>query len=156
MITLLSALIGLLTSSLPSLLSLWEKSIDYKHDIEVLKLQGELAKENLDITNEIEQAKADSVEQQYTHTDDDIAVGSSFIDKLRASVRPITTYLFLFFFLISKITVALVMFLRATDPFIILSTIWDQYTISLFTVMVTYYFGSRQFSKFAITPASKT
>jgi len=72
---------------------------------------------------------------------------SSFAAALSGSVRPVVTYLFVALFLLVKIT-GLMQMVNSGETFVYaLNTIWNDDTNLLFTSIISFWFGSRQFAK---------
>ena len=113
MLSILSGILGFATSGLPSVLKFFEQKNDQKHEQEMAKLEiqraMELAKAGYASQEKIEEFKTDQVEMEtyaeervalYKH-DEKVAEGAStWVINLRASVRPIITYIFVFILLV--------------------------------------------------------
>ncbi len=147
MLTLLGSLLGFVTSAFPDLLGLFRDRQDRMHELAILDRQMEQAKlghqqrlEEIEVQADIAESKA-----LYKH---DQPVGVAWVDTLRASVRPIITYAFFGLFASVKgsglyvlITVEGLLFAEA------LPQIWDPETQALFAAVMSFWFGSRTFTK---------
>jgi len=147
MLTLLGSLLGFVTSAFPDLLGLFRDRQDRMHELAILDRQMEQAKlghqqrlEEIEVQADIAESKA-----LYKH---DQPVGVGWVDTLRASVRPIITYAFFGLFASVKgsglyvlITVEGLLFAEA------LPQIWDPETQALFAAVMSFWFGSRTFTK---------
>lgn len=143
MIALLSTIFGLASSILPNIVKLIEKSQDHRYELELTKLKIEAATKGLEINAIAEGAKAD-VEEGKSLRDHDVDTnGNQFLDNLRASIRPVLTYLFFFLFCGIKIAAATLMFEQGKNPVEILNAVWDVYTIAIFGSIMGFWFGSR-------------
>jgi hypothetical protein len=144
---LLGSLLGFVTSAFPDLLGLFRDRQDRMHELAILDRQMEQAKlghqqrlEEIEVQADIAESKA-----LYKH---DQPVGVAWVDTLRASVRPIITYAFFGLFASVKgsglyvlITVEGLLFAEA------LPQIWDPETQALFAAVMSFWFGSRTFTK---------
>ncbi len=147
MLTLLGSLLGFVTSAFPDLLGLFRDRQDRMHELAILDRQMEQAKlghqqrlEEIEVQADIAESKA-----LYKH---DQPVGVAWVDTLRASVRPIITYAFFGLFASVKgsglyvlVTVEGLLFAEA------LPQIWDPETQALFAAVMSFWFGSRTFTK---------
>lgn len=140
MLALLGPLIGIFGSLLPSLLRLFERKQEIKFELERTKLQLENA-----VT--IESLKADTAEGQSVRNHDIAVDGGSFFNALRASIRPVITYLFFFLFCAVKISAAYVMLDSGVPVPEMLKAVWDAETMALFGTIMTFWFGSRTMEK---------
>lgn len=147
MLTAISALIGLLGSFLPSLVSYLTKKDELKHDLELAKLnitaQENAAKNQLSIEN----IKADAVEATALRNFDNGTDGGKFVNALRASVRPVITYIFFLLFLAVKTSAAYVMISTGDSIPQMLASVWDVETAALFATVVAFWFGARALEK---------
>ena len=147
MLTLLGSLLGFVTSAFPDLLGLFRDRQDRMHELAILDRQMEQARlghqqrlEEIEVQADIAESKA-----LYKH---DQPVGVAWVDTLRASVRPIITYAFFGLFASVKgsglyvlVTVEGLLFAEA------LPQIWDPETQALFAAVMSFWFGSRTFTK---------
>ncbi len=107
MMTLVSTLLGFASGGLPKVLDYFQDRGDKKHELALMAMQREreiaLAKEGYIAQAKVEEIKTDQIAMQtqaqervamYKH---DMKIGegaSTWVINLRASVRPIVTYLF--------------------------------------------------------------
>lgn len=143
MIALLSTIFGLASSIFPSIVKLLEKSQDYRYELELTKLKIDAATKGLEINAITEGAKADVEEGKSLRDHDHDFNGNEFFDNLRASVRPVLTYLFFILFCGIKIAAATLMFEQGRNSIEILNAVWDVYTIAIFGSIMGFWFGSR-------------
>ena len=92
MLTLLGSVLGFGTSFLPKVMDFFQDKSDKKHELAVMERQAEI---NLDATA----IEANIREVETIHEHDAALDGGGFINGLRASVRPVITYLFMALFL---------------------------------------------------------
>src|SRR5210317_2266828 len=112
MLSILSGILGFATSGLPSVLDFFKNKGDQKHEQAMARLEMErtmeMAKAGYASQERIEEFRTDQVEMEtyaqerlalYKH-DEKLAEGASpWVINLRASVRPVITYIFVFILL---------------------------------------------------------
>jgi hypothetical protein len=141
MIALISGIFGLLSSGLPNLLEYFKSAQDNKHELELLRLQSELAK--IEAQGKLEAVGLETDAQMY-HDQIQLALeamkptGIPFWDGVNASVRPVLAYAFFGLYATVKI-----MQWRAGLPW----TLWSEEDQALFAGIVSFYFGQRAFRK---------
>ena len=147
MLALLSPLIGIVGSLLPSVVRIFERKQELKHEIELtkIKLDGTIEAAKLNIT--LEEIKADVTEGQSVRDHDKSIDGGKFLNALRASIRPVITYLFFFLFVAVKVAAAYVMIANGQSIPEMLDAVWDIETMSLFSTIMAFWFGSRVIEK---------
>lgn len=144
MFTILSALIGFLSSGLPSLLKYLNDKNDKAHELAIMQMQMEMAKlefkEQLDEMN----IKADTAEMATLYTT--YKTGITWIDAFNGTVRPVVTYLLVFLYIAVKIMQY--NNLHGDVPeFEKLDILWTVEDHVLFTGVISFYFGMRHFNK---------
>jgi len=139
MLSLLGAALGFGTSVLPSVIDLFQQR---QKDAQELKTQ--LSSLKLD---ELE-SKADIAEAEGIYKSMAAAnAKSGFAAALSGSVRPVITYLFVGFFLVVQITSLMYAMNNGADFRDALNEVWSQDVNLLFTSIISFWFGSRQFAK---------
>ena len=148
MLTLLGSLLGFISSTFPDLLKLWQDKQDRKHELQILDRQMEQMRlghnqrlDEIAINADVSQSLA-----LYKH--DSQPSGVTWVDGLRASVRPIITYGF--FILFAWVKLSAVVLLMNQDGINIneaLIQIWDAETQALFAGILSFWFGSRSLAK---------
>jgi nucleoside recognition membrane protein YjiH len=142
-ITLISSIIGLLSSFIPSLISIYAKRQDYKYEIELARLNNATSAQNISLQKELAEIQANSLDELSVRNNDNSSIGdNSFLGILRGSVRPVITYSFFIFFVAVKFTVAYLMITKNVDPTVIINTIWDENTMIIFSAIVSFWFGT--------------
>ncbi len=146
MLTLLGSLLGFFSSALPDIMSFFREKQDRKHELAILTMQMDQQKlehnqrlDEIDIQADIAQSKAAyQFASQPTNT---------WVDALRASVRPVITYAFFLLFAFVKIY-SLQVLLNNGLPFdVAVIRLWDAETQALFAAVISFWFGSRSLSK---------
>jgi len=150
-ITLITTVLGILSSFIPNLIRLVERKREFQHEIELTKLQIEAAKSNLNISKEIAHIKAVVDEGKSVRHHDLELSGGEFIDKLRASVRPVITYSLFGIFVGVKFAVAFIILmtgqLNIENMKLALDAIFDDNTMAITSTVIGYYFGARALEK---------
>lgn len=147
MLALLSPFLGLLGSLLPSIIRIFERKQELQFQTETLKLQMEAAVQNAQVQIAIEDAKADVADAQSVRSYDNNVDGGRFINALRASIRPVITYVFFITFIVIKSIVIYVMVQRGDSMTQMIASVWDQDTMALFGAVMGFWFGARILEK---------
>lgn len=155
LLALLSPLFGAAVNLLPSLLGMFEKAQANKHEIELTRLKLDVAIQTAQLGIDLEEVKAASVEGQSVRDHDSKLDGGKFINALRASIRPVVTYIFFAMFVVIKISAAYVMISNGADIPTMLDAVWDNETIALFGAIMGFWFGSRAIERMSGNTAGK-
>lgn len=147
MLALLSPLFGILGSLLPSIVRIFERKQEIKYEIELTKIKLDAAERQADLNFNIEIVKADALTRQSVLDHDKSLDGGKYINALRASIRPVITYSFFFLFCAVKIAAAYVMIKQGMSMPEMLNAVWDVETMSLFSTIIAFWFGSRMMEK---------
>jgi hypothetical protein len=147
MLALLSPLFGILGSLLPSIVRIFERKQEIKYELDLAKLKIDAAERQADLQFHVEEIKVDSQLRQSALDHDKSLDGGKFINALRASIRPVVTYAFFFLFLVVKIAAAYVMIDTGMSMPDMLAAVWDVETMSLFSTIIAFWFGSRVMEK---------
>lgn len=146
MLTLLGSLLGFLSSALPEIFDFFRERQDRKHELAILDLQLEQQKQG-------HQQRLDEIDIQADITHSQAAYQFSsqptntWVDALRASVRPVITYAFFLLFTYVKV-MSLSVLLNNGLPFdVAVVRLWDSETQGLFAAVISFWFGSRELNK---------
>ena len=144
MITILGSLIGFAGSALPKVFDMVDDWQDRKHELAMMARQIEASK--LSHTQKIEalNIEADISESKALYQHDRSMKSTGFMAGLRASVRPVITYLFFTLFAVIKGTA--LYGLIYTDGIVwelAIQTLWDEETQGIFAAIISFWFGSR-------------
>lgn len=145
MIGIVSAVVGLLTSAIPSLVKILEKRQESSHEIKLMEMRIEAASKGIDLQRYIEDSKADIEEGKSVRQHDALVTGDGWIFTLRTAVRPVLTFLFFFLFLIIKLVAVFAMLQQGAPVVEILNAVWDEYTVAIFGSIIGFWFGHRAF-----------
>ena len=147
MLALLSPLFGIMGSLLPSIVRMFERKQEIKYEIELTKIKLDAAERQADLQFNIEMVKSDSNLRQSALDHDKSIDGGKYINALRASIRPVITYTFFFLFVAVKVAAAYVMLKTGQSVPEMLKAVWDVETMSLFSTIIAFWFGSRVMEK---------
>jgi hypothetical protein len=160
MMTLLSTLLGFASGGLPKVLDYFQDRGDKKHELALMSMQREreiaLAKEGYIAQARVEEIKTDQIEMQtqaqeriamYKH---DMKIGegaSTWVINLRASVRPIVTYIFVG--LLVVVDVAGIWYAYSTGVAFAdaMTMVFSDDEMSILAAIIAFWFGSQAFSK---------
>jgi len=158
--TLLSTLLGFASGGLPKVLDYFQDRGDKKHELALMSMQREreiaLAKEGYIAQARVEEIKTDQIEMQtqaqervamYKH---DMKIGdgaSTWVINLRASVRPIVTYIFVG--LLVVVDVAGIWYAYSTGVAFAdaMTQVFSDDEMSILAAIIAFWFGSQAFSK---------
>jgi hypothetical protein len=149
MITLISTIFGVLSGLLPNIIKIFEKKLDYKHEIELTKIKMDAAREGLVLQLQVEGLKADASEGESLRKHDSDIEYTGFWGALRASIRPTITYAFFILFCGIKIAAFIVLVDKGATPTELLTLVWDNETMAIFSAIIGFWFGSRAIEKFS-------
>ena len=160
MLSILSAVLGFATSGLPSVLDFFKQKGDQKHEQSMARLDMEralaLAEKGYASQERIEEFRTDQVEMEtyaqerialYNH-DKKLSEGASpWVINLRASVRPVITYTFVFIVLFIDI-VGLIWAIKSGVDFVTaLEIIFSDEEMAIFASIIGFWFGSRHWDR---------
>lgn len=139
MLTILGIFLGFLSSSFPDLMRTFRESKHREHELKILdhpKLIKTIPKGEVLSNSEV----------HYEYEDN--KYNSRWVGNLRASVRPLITYSFFIFFVVVKLSAfKILIYEQNVDVERALTLIWDPETQALFSAVISFWFGSREFSK---------
>lgn len=147
MLTALATILGAVTGVLPSIVKIFDRKQELQHERELLEIRLSASAKAADIELKLENAKAAAREGDSLRKHDNALDGGKFINTLRASVRPVITYIFFFMFVVIKGSAAYVMLNNGLDIPSTLMAIWDEQTVAIFGAVMGFWFGSRAFDK---------
>ena len=160
MLSIFSSILGFITSGLPSVLGFFQQRGDQKHELEMAKLQNEqalaMAEKGYIASQRVEEIKLDEVNAQtyaqertalYDYATKEAEGASQWVINLRASVRPIITY----------IMVAILLFIDITSLVWSINTggfnkdaliaVFSEDQMAIVASIIGFWFGSRHWGK---------
>jgi hypothetical protein len=147
MLALLSPFLGILGSLLPSIVRIFERKQEIQYELKLTQIKLEAAERQADLQYHVEEIKADAELRQSALDHDKSLDGGKFINSLRASIRPVITYSFFILFVAVKWAAAYTMIANGQDIPTMLDAVWDPDTMSLFSTIIAFWFGSRVMEK---------
>lgn len=149
MLSIIGTLIGLLGSMVPKFLDYLKTKADHKHELDVLKVQAEMAKsEHLYRIEEI-QTQADVASEQAVYKQAEVKyTGVKFIDGILAlyagTIRPTITYLFMGSYMLVKYAqYKVVMASNAANVWEVIWKLWNSEDMAAFMTIIGFWFGGR-------------
>lgn len=160
MLTLISTALSFLMGGLPKLLDFFQDKSDKSHELELARMQTEremqMLKEGYIAQAKVEEIRTEQItiqtaekerEALYAH---DIAIGqgaSQWVINLRASVRPMVTYLFVFLLIV--VDVASIWWAWSTGSAFAeaIPMIFDTDEMQILASIIAFWFGTQAFSK---------
>lgn len=160
MMTLISTLLGFASGGLPKVLDFVQDRGDKKHELAMMAANREreiaLAREGFVAQARVEEIKIEQIEMQ-TQAQEKLAMwkhdmkigegASTWVINLRASVRPIVTYLFVG--LLITVDIAGIWYAYSTGvPFATaMDMVFSEDEMSILAAIIAFWFGSQAFSK---------
>jgi len=160
MLTLLSTLIGFLSSGLPKILDFFQDKSDKKHELELARMQTErelnLAEIGYQAQQKVEEIKLEQTQVEgfyaerqslYQH---DIEIGkgaAQWVINMRAMVRPTITFGLFALLVIVDIAGIAYAWSHGADFKVMMDTVWDDETQAIWASIISFWFGSQAFGK---------
>jgi hypothetical protein len=160
MLTLISTGLSFLMGGLPKLLDFFQDKSDKSHELELARMQTERELQMLErgyiAQARVEEIRTDQISIQtagkerealYAH---DIAIGqgaSQWVINLRASVRPMVTYLFVFLLIV--VDIASIWWAWSTGISFVeaIPMVFDADEMQILASLIAFWFGTQSFSK---------
>lgn len=147
--TLIGALCGFGASITPEVFALVKARQAHVHTMAEKQLEIEAAKENYKFQTDTNAIAASTKELELLLAHDAQIKDIPIIDALRASVRPVVTYIFVGLFLLVKIVLLFQWRYHDNTPFIeAVPMLWDTDTMSIFAAVLSFWFGSRAMEQY--------
>ena len=148
MLSLLGAALGFGTSVIPSIIQIFTQKQADAQELKMLEAKGKYAAQLSELKLDELDAKADIAESEGIYKSMAAAnAKSGFAAALSGSVRPVVTYLFVGLFLTVKISGLFYSMSNGISFNEAALAIWNDDTNLLFTSIISFWFGSRQFAK---------
>jgi hypothetical protein len=160
MMTLISTLLGFASGGLPKVLDFVQDRGDKKHELALMAANREreiaLAKEGFIAQAAVEEIKTEQIQMQ-TQAQEKLAMwkhdmkigegASTWVINLRASVRPIVTYIFVL--LLVVVDVAGIWYAYSTGVAFAdaMNMVFSDDEMSILAAIIAFWFGSQAFSK---------
>jgi hypothetical protein len=160
MLTLISTALSFLMGGLPKLLDFFQDKSDKSHELELAKMQTEremqMLKEGYIAQARVEEIRTEQIaiqtaekerEALYSH---DIAIGqgaSQWVINLRASVRPMVTYLFVLLLIVVDIASIWWAWSSGAAFAESVTLVFDADEMQILASIIAFWFGTQAFSK---------
>ena len=160
MLSILSGILGFATSGLPSVLDFFKQKGDQKHEQQMARLDMErslaMAEKGFASQERIEEFRTDQVEME-TYAQERVALyehdakmaqnASAWVLNLRASVRPIITYIFVFLLLFTDIVGMIWAVKTGVDFATAMELVFSDEEMAIVASIIGFWFGSRHWDK---------
>ncbi len=160
MMTMISTFLSFLAGGLPKILQLFQDRQDKKHELAVLAMQKEreleLAARGYAAQAQIEEIKLDQIQTQataeervalYQH-DTEIGKGASqWMINLRASVRPVVTYIFVLELVIINVAGIWYAWNQGVPFAIAMENVFSEEEMLILSSIIAFWFGTQAFGK---------
>lgn len=160
MMTMLSTFLSFLAGGLPKILDFFQDKQDKKHELAILALQKEkeleMAARGLQSQERIEEIKTEQVAMQtqaqersalYAH-DMEIGKGASqWIINLRASVRPVVTYIFVLELVVLNATGVWYAYSTGIPFAVAMDNVFGEDEMLILSSIIAFWFGTQAFKK---------
>ncbi len=140
MFTLIGSALGFATSFLPKIMDYFQSKSDNAHELAMLEAMASNRREEMALDAEIREVET-------IHEHDSKISGGKFIDGLRASVRPVITYLFVGLFIFVEVSAYLIMLDQGMSAIAASQMVWSAEINGLFAAIISFWFGGRTFGK---------
>ena len=158
--TLISTFLSFLAGGLPKILQVFQDRQDKKHELAILQMQKEreleLAARGFQAQERIEEIKTEQVQLQtqaeervalYQH---DMKIGegaSQWVINLRASVRPVVTYIFVLELVILNVTGLFYAWQQGAPFAVAMDSVFSDDEMLILSSIIAFWFGTQAFSK---------
>jgi hypothetical protein len=160
MMTLISTLLGFASGGLPKLIDVYQDRGDKKHELALMAANRDreiaLAKEGFIAQAAVEEIKTDQIAMQ-TQAQEKLAMwkhdmkigegASTWVINLRASVRPIVTYLFVGLLIVVDIAGIWYAYSTGVAFADAMTMVFSDDEMSILAAIIAFHFGGRAFSK---------
>jgi hypothetical protein len=160
MLSLVSSLLGFAAGGLPKVLDFVQDRGDKKHELALMAMQRErelaLAKEGFIAQAKVEEIKTEQIAMQtqtqerlgmYKH---DMKIGegaSTWVINLRASVRPMVTYLFVGLLIVVDIAGIWYAYSTGVAFAVAMEMVFSDDEMAILAAIISFWFGSQAFQK---------
>jgi len=160
MLSLISSLLGFASGGLPKVLDYFQDRGDKKHELAIMTMQRErelaLAKEGYVAQAQVEEIRTDQIQMQ-TQAQERIAMwkhdmkigegASTWVINLRASVRPMVTYLFVGLLIVVDIAGIWYAYSTGVAFADAMDMVFSDDEMAILAAIISFWFGSQAFNK---------
>jgi len=147
-LSIISALIGLLGSTIPRAIAYFERKQEIQYELEITRLKVEGATRGYEISRDISSMNTQTLTVNDARKHDLAIDGGSTWNQIRAAVRPVITIILFSLWLFVKVFIIAALIKADTiDVAQFSSIVMDEYTLSLLMLVMGFWFGSRGMEK---------
>lgn len=160
MLSILSGLLGIASSGLPSVLQFFQQKGDQKHELAMAKMQNEremaMAQAGFLAQQKIEEIRTDQIEMQtyaqerealYAHDAKLMDKASQSVVDMNARVRPLIAYIFVGLLVITDLTGLGWAIWTGVNFDVAMKEVFSDDEMAIVSSIIGFYFGSRQWEK---------
>jgi hypothetical protein len=151
MLTLIGILGGFLTSTVPSLITLFTRKADHAHEQAMAQLQLQAQAQGGQISLAVEVARSDTEQQRELYRYAAGPSGNQRVDALQSLVRPYITMVMFHLWLGIETTVLVIGIRSGLSLADLVQLIWDEPTKAIFGAIMGFWFGNRAVKHFTDT-----
>ena len=149
MISVISSLVGFFSAGIPKIFDFFQDKQDKKHELTLLKLQMEADEQsrNSNRIDRLDEIKAAENVQEIKSIYKNFNVGVKWVDALNGLVRPVIAFLLIGLYCVIEYMIFDIILLSENLSIEMLEFLWSDEDQAIFSAILSYYFGSRAFSK---------
>ena len=160
MLSILSGLLGIASSGLPSILQFFQQKSDQKHELNMAKMQNEremaMAQAGFLAQQKIEEIRTDQIEMQtyaqerealYAHDAKMMEKASQSVVDMNARVRPLIAYTFVGLLVFTDIVGLGWAIWTGVNFDVAMKEVFSDDEMAIVSSIIGFYFGSRQWEK---------
>lgn len=145
MITVISSLIGFLGAGLPKFMEYFQDKQDKKHELEIMDRQMQMARDANTI--KLQELQTQENIQEIKSLYKTFNTGIRWVDALNGLVRPIIAFALIGLYIVIEYMIFYIIGTEHGYTLEMLEFLWSDEDQALFAGIISYYFGSRAFSK---------
>lgn len=154
MLALLGSLLGLFSSALPTVLQIFTRAQDHRHEIALMSLQMQAQRELAAQRVEEVRVQADAAEMAALSAEQVALIhaqaqptGVRWVDAVSSLVRPTITLLFLIDYIVLKAAQFLLMQNSAIEWTVAVGQLWTETDYTILATIMSFWFGDRAFRR---------
>ena len=140
-LTIIGAILGLATSTLPRIVGLFEARQNNAHELKVMEANRIAAKDEAEWRMQEAEIAAAGAHNEAVYAT--VQQTGTWTDSFRATVRPVITYAFFALFCTVKASHTIVAYQSGEAAIHAIASVWDEETAALFSTIMAFWFGSR-------------
>lgn len=148
MLTLLGSVLGFATSFAPKIFEHFQAKADRSHELAMVDRQMEQMRLGSALKLQEINVQADIAETKAIYRHDSTMKNDGWVGSLRASVRPVVTYLLIGLLIVIKsVGLYALVVLEGVMVTEALPQIWDEQTAAIWAAVISFWFGSRSMAR---------